>query len=518
MDVYWKDRPERSDVDRPDDGRVRSPLPAEQVDVAVIGAGITGLSTALMLQRAGRAVAIVEASEVGALASGANTGKATVLQGSRLRQIRRSHSAAVTRAYVEANLEGQAWLAEFITEHELPVAYETAYSYAQSRAGLAVVRAEFDAAREAGLPVELVDPMPVPFPFPFAGGVALERQLALDPYRLMLELARAFVAAGGVLVTGVRVRDVHAGDPAVLETDQGELRARDVVVATATPILDRGLYFAKTRHSRSYIAAFDIDDPPMPGLFLSVDQPTRSLRSASLRADAGAAGSRLIVSGNEHPVGRVDSAAARAEDLVQWTRRHFPGARLTHRWSAQDYESLNLVPFAGRMPRGRGRVWFATGYAKWGLTNGVAAALRISAEILGEPWHVQRPWIRTLGTRVTRPSDLGRGLSENAKVARELVAGWAAAEMRTAPVRRPAEGSGAVASRGGVPVGVSTVDGRTCAVRAICTHLGGVVRWNDAEMTWDCPLHGSRFEASGRLIEGPAVRDLPATDRPSGGF
>ncbi|WP_082571145.1 FAD-dependent oxidoreductase [Agromyces sp. Root1464] len=518
MDVYWKDRPERADDRRADDQRaderLRSPLPAEQVDVAVIGAGITGLSTALMLQRAGRSVVVVEASEVGALASGANTGKASVLQGSRLRQIRRSHSAGVTRAYVEANLDGQAWLAEFVAAHEVPVAHETAYSYAQSLAGLAVVRAEFDAAREAGLPVELVDRMSLPFPF--AGGVALEGQLALDPYRLMLELARAFVAAGGVLVTGVRVGDVHAGDPAVLETDQGDLRASDVVVATATPILDRGLYFAKTRHSRSYIAAFDLDDPPVPGLFLSVDQPTRSVRSAPSRPESGAAGSRLIVSGNEHPVGRVDSAAARAEDLVQWTRRHFPGARLTHRWSAQDYESLNLVPFAGRMPRGRGRVWFATGYAKWGLTNGVAAALRISSEILGEPSRAQRPWIRTLGTRLTAPSDVGRGISENAKVARELVAGWARAETRTAPVRRPAEGAGVVASRGGVPVGVSTVDGRTCAVRAICTHLGGVVRWNDAELTWDCPLHGSRFEASGRLIEGPAVRDLPATDRPGG--
>ena len=514
MDVYWKDRPERSDGARPDDTRLRSPLPGRPVDVAVIGAGVTGLSTALMLQRAGRSVAIVEASEVGALASGANTGKASVLQGSRLRRIRRSHSAAVTRAYVEANLDGQAWLAEFVAAHDVPVAHETAYSYAQSQAGLDVVRAEFDAAREAGLPVELVERMPVPFPF--AGGVALERQLALDPYRLMLELARAFVAAGGVLVTGVRVRDVHAAEPVVLVTDQGELRARDVVVATATPILDRGLYFAKTRHSRSYIASFTVDDPPTPGLFLSVDQPTRSVRTAPPHPEAGAAGLALIVSGNEHPVGRTASAAARAEELVRWTRRYFPGAELTHRWSAQDYESMNLVPFAGRMPRGRGRVWFATGYAKWGLTNGVAAALRISAEILGEPWREQRPWIRTLGTRLTVPSDVGRGISENAKVARELVAGWARAETRSAPVRRPAEGEGVVASRGGVPVGVSTVDGRTCAVRAICTHLGGVVRWNDAEMTWDCPLHGSRFEASGRLIEGPAVRDLPSTDRPAG--
>ncbi|PWC03701.1 FAD-dependent oxidoreductase [Agromyces badenianii] len=488
-------------------------VPAGPVDVAIVGAGITGLSTALMLQRAGRSVVVVEATKVAALATGANTGKASVLQGARLQHIRRSHSAKVVGAYVQANLDGQSWIAEFAHERSLPVELETAYSYAQSDTGLKTVLAEFGVAREAGLPVEVVERMPVPFPF--AGAVALERQLALDPYRLALELADAFVAEGGVLVTGVRVQGVHASDPVVLDTEQGSLRADDVVIATATPILDRGLSFAKIRASRSYLASFRVGDPPPPGLYLSVDGPSRSVRTAPDPAPESTT-RQLLVGGNGHPVGRVESTAELVDDLVAWTRRHFADVELTHRWSAQDYESLNQIPFAGRMPRGRGRIRFATGYAKWGLTNGVAAAIRISAEILGEPWHEHRPWIRTLGTRVTVPADLGRGIAENAKVAGALAAGWVRAEADSAPVTRPAEGDGVVTSRRGVPVGVSTVDGQTCAVRAVCTHLGGVLRWNDAESSWDCPLHGSRFEASGRLIEGPATRDLRSTARSDG--
>jgi glycine/D-amino acid oxidase-like deaminating enzyme/nitrite reductase/ring-hydroxylating ferredoxin subunit len=486
--------------------------PGEWFDVAVVGAGITGLATALMLVRAGLEVVVVEAKDVAALATGGNTGKASVLQGAVLQRIRRTHSARLVRGYVEANLDGQRWIAEFAQHHGVPVSEETAYSFAASDDGLRTVEREFAAALDAGLPVEWVDRMPVAFPF--AGAVALPGQLGLDPYRLAVAMARAFVAEGGVLLEGTRVEGVDAGRPVELHTRQGAIRADTVVIATATPILNRGLYFAKLRPSRSYLTSYRVEDAPPPGLFLSVDPPTRSVRTTpDAEADVPPL---LLVGGNDHPVGSVDSTEAKVADLVDWTARHFPGAELTHRWAAQDYHSLNLVPFVGKMPRGRGRVWVATGYAKWGLTNGVAAAIRISTEILGVPWRDRRPWIRVLATRTTVPADFGRGAAEGARVARAMAVGWAGAQGHPAPAARPPEGQGVVVSRGGVPYGVSTVDGRTCAVRAVCTHLGGVVRWNDAESTWDCPLHGSRFEASGARIEGPAVHDLPeATRTPS---
>lgn len=482
-------------------------------DVAVVGAGITGLATALMLARAGRDVVIIEAREVAALATGGNTGKASVLQGDRLRRIRRSHSARVTRAYVEANLDGQRWIADTAGGLGVPFALEPAYSYAQSPEGLDAVDGEYDAAREAGLPVERVGRMPVGFPF--EGAVALADQLALDPVRLADALAAEFTSIGGTLLTGARVTGVHAADPAEVIMTRGSVLADAVVIATATPILNRGLYFAKTRHSRSYLSAFRVAERPAPGLFLSVDSPVRSIRTTPDPSADGAddAERLLIVGGGAHAVGRAASPAAGVREYEDWTREHFPGAELVASWSAQDYTSANLVPFVGRMPRGRGRVWVATGYAKWGLTNGVAAAIRISSEILGQPRREQQPWIHVLGTRVTRPSDVARGVAENATVARRLTTGWVAVQARPGPARKPAEGQGVVVSRGGVPYGVSTVDGRTCAVRAVCTHLGGVLRWNDAEASWDCPLHGSRFEASGRRIEGPAVHDLPTAER-----
>lgn len=213
--------------------------------------------------------------------------------------------------------------------------------------------------------------------------------------------------------------------------------------------------------------------------------------------------------GNGHVVGRQESPQAAVDDLEAWTAEHFPGAQRTHSWSAQDYRSANLIPFVGTLPRGGGGIYLATGYNKWGVTNAVAAALSITAELLGG----QIPWAATLGRRLTTPSDLLTGLKDTVAVGKEAATSWASAELHTLPDDPPAEGEGIVGRQGATPVGVSTVDGTTRKVSVVCPHLGGVLRWNDAECSWDCPLHGSRFSADGALLEGPAVRDLPTVPR-----
>lgn len=477
----------------------RAPIPTDPFpaggafDHVVVGAGLTGLTTALLLARRGRRVIVLEARDVGALASGNTTAKLSLLQGVKLQRVRSRNTRAVFHAYVDSQRAAFDWMVDYLTATGVPFDRRPAVTWAETPEQLGALRREYAAARDAGLPVRWEEGAALPEPG--FGAVVLDDQVQFDPMEVLAQLTADLRRLGGIVVEGARARRVRLGSPAVVETDLGAVAAPTVVLATGTPQLLRGLYFAKVEAQRSHAIALRLPDgaDDDPGMFLSAGDPAHSVRGHR---------GMLVVGGEGHGVGRQAADADPYGELERWAEARWPGAEATHRWSAQDYAAFSGIPFVGYLPRTRRRAYFATGYEKWGMTGAVAAAMLLDADLAGR----RTGWQRVLQTRPTLPATIGVGLGAGAAVAAWYARGYAEA------LRRALEG---LRDNGTPVLPTATIRSEQGArdVCLVCPHAGAIVRWNAAESTWDCPAHGSRFDADGRLIEGPAIRDLASRDR-----
>jgi glycine/D-amino acid oxidase-like deaminating enzyme/nitrite reductase/ring-hydroxylating ferredoxin subunit len=473
------------------------------VDVAVIGAGIVGLTAALMLARGGARTAVLEARAVGAGVSGNTTAKLSALHGLSYDAILSTHGREVARLYADANRWGIERVSAIASELELDcdLRRKRNLTYTEDADRLAEIEAEVAAATAAGLPAELTTDTGLPFDV--AGAVAVPDQAEFHPVKYLRGIAAALEREGTPVHEATRAIAVDGAS--VRTADGPRLRAERVIVATQLPFLDRGLFFARAHVERSYALSARLAGPLPPAMYLQTERAGRSLRAVPW-------GDRelLIVGGESHELGHGDPVE-KFRALERYAHERFDVAGFEHRWSAHDFMPDDGLPFVGRLwPRSE-RVLIATGLRKWGLAMGTAAARILADEILGE----DNEWAASFDSlRLPRLGALPTLLKHNADSGLHFVADRV---KRRRGVEDLAPGEGRVVADGlGQKAVHRDAEGRLHAVSARCTHLGCIVRWNGAERTWDCPCHGSRFEAGGEVANGPATKPLAPAELPDG--
>ncbi len=536
------------------------------VDVAIVGGGITGLTAAINLKEAGRTVAVVESDRVVEGVTGHTTAKVTSQHGLIYDTLLSKFDEKGARQYADANEAAIEEIAGRVEANDIDCDFRRteAYTYAKSPDDLEQIHDEVAAGQRLELPASFVEETPLPYDVP--GAVRFDDQAEFHPRKYLLAILEEVLGDGSYVFEETRALDVDPVTPCRVETTRGEIVASDVVVATHFPFFDRAGYFARMHPHRAYLLAVDIEETPPDGMYYSTASPPETMRTHPVPeedrvgggggAGAGSEGGvgtnggnettdatdgdeLLIVGGQSHKPG-LDGAptSERYRRCEEFAREHFTVNSIEYRWSTMDYSPVDKVPFIGKIDPLAKNVYVGTGFKGWGMTNGTAAGM-ILADLIVEGVN---PWADVFDPqRFTPGASVKSFLEENAKVGGSFVgdriksflasiaagqfggrsgaSGSSGSEEATGSKTVgkskvsgdfPEPGDARVVRRTGRPLGVyHDEDGSVHAVSATCPHMACLVRWNDAERTWDCPCHGSRFSYEGDVLSGPALEGLP---------
>lgn len=493
-----------------------APLAAEhKAAVCVVGAGIAGLTTAYLLTKAGRSVIVLDDGAIGGGESGLTTAHIVNALDRRWESLAKLHSPQNLRLAAESHTKAIDTIERIVNEEQIDCDFRRVNGYLFAAPGhpVSTLKAEVEAAHKAGLgDVVEVDRAPL-VEFDTGPAVRFPQQAQFHILRYLSGLARAIERDGGKIYTRAHVTEVDEEaqpDHVVVKTDRGvDILANEVVLATHSPFMPKVSLYLKQAGYRTYVIALRVPKGSItPGLYWDTEDPFHYIRLSNLDGADGP-DEFLIVGGEDHKTGQADDADQRHSRLEAWARERFPSAgEVVHRWSGEVMETMDGLAFIGRM-RKESRVSIVTGDCGNGMTHSTIAGILITDLVHGREneWSALYDPMR-VNLNLHSASEY---LRENLNTAAQYTDWLTKGNLSDTDALQP--GTGAVMRKGLKKVAVyRDPQGHLHERSATCPHLGCLVAWNGAEHTWDCPCHGSRFEATGRVIHGPATSDLKPVD------
>ncbi len=475
------------------------------VDVAIVGGGITGITTGYLLAKEGVKVAIIEAGRILNGTTGHTTAKITAQHGLIYDEFISHFGEDGARLYYEANTDALSFIRNTVQENNINCDFseQDAFIYSISDEYDQKIRNEAEAYSRLGINGGLVDG--IPFNIDTKSTLAMRNQAQFHPLKYLNSLVQSFLQAGGVIYENSTAMDINNDqETSVVLRNGKKIICKHLVAASHFPFCDKkGLYFARMYVERSYIIGVKTKKEFPGGMYISADTPVRSLRSTPMED-----GQLVLVSGDGHKVGQGVDTMKHYLALEEFAENVLGIEDYVYRWSAQDIYTLDKVPYVGPITNDDPTILIATGYRKWGITNGTQAALILSDTIINRENKYKELYDPS---RFHADPDIKKFISLNADVAKHLIKG----KLEFVPTRFEDinKDEGAVVMVNGERSGCyRDQDGQLHVVDTTCTHLGCEVEWNHGDRTWDCPCHGSRFSYDGEVIDGPAVHPLKKVD------
>jgi len=472
-----------------------------KTDAVIVGGGIAGITCAYLLQKEGIRTAILEADRICRGTTGHTTAKITSQHELTYHKIKTKMGEEFAYQYSNANQTAIDEIRKLKDELKIDCDFisQSAFAFTEREENIQNIIDEANTATSLGLNAAYVEELP--FPIPVKAAVRFDGQAQFHPLKYALALAKEFLKNGGQIYEQTRVVEVDEQDGYTVTTEPGrKVTAERLIIASHYPFYNKhGMYFSRIYEERSYVVAVSTAEKYPGGMYINVEDPTRSLRSQSFED-----GELILVGGEHHKTGQGPDTTKHYEALSEFAHRIFNVKDMPFRWSTQDCMTVDGLPYVGQFTADTKNLYVATGFGKWGMTNSMASAMLLRDLIVkgDSPWkEVYSP------SRHTVAASTANFVVQNCNVAAKLVEGKLEQLPKDDSDILPGEGK-AIRLDGKRAGAYRDENGILFIVNTTCTHMGCELNWNQAERTWDCPCHGSRFSYDGKILEGPAVAPL----------
>ena len=447
---------------------------------------------------------IIERKEnIGIGISGHTTAKITSQHGAIYHYLQDQYGLDFAKKYFLANEEAIFNIENIIKENNIDCGFEkqSSFLYSTSKDEEIKLKNEFDAVSKINKEAKLRTD--VKLPLEITSAIEFPNQAMFNPYKYINSLADKITKQDGDIFVNTTCYDVDKeNDMYICKTENNNIYAKNVVIATHYPFLNiPGFYFSKIYQSSSYVIAISLEgtkwNKDFDGMYINIEKPIYSFRKVNFNGEK-----LLLLGGGGHKTGEMQEKDIGYNPLIEAVKKWFPDCKIKYKWSANDCITLDKIPYIGEFSSLYPNIYVGTGFNKWGMTSSYVAGKVVSDKIL---------------EKENKYEDIFKATRTNFFVNKDEVKNMVTDTLKAQVVDRvkeennskPEKEEGKIIERNGEKIGVYIDEnGKTFAVKPVCTHLGCILSWNKEDKTWDCPCHGSRFDYTGKQIENPAINDL----------